>query len=106
RGGEGRQQRGSGLVRLRKGGRAVSRIDEALHKVDVTLRVEVDRESFTQAVDLGLERLQQRRGRTVVVRRQRLRALAQPIQQDLAVADRAEARGDPAQLGAQRLRPL
>ena len=79
---------------------------QPLDQVDVALRVEVREQLLSQVVDLDFEDLQKRCGRSLMAGRKRLGALAQSFQENLAIPDGAKAHREPAQLRAQRLRPL
>ena len=94
-----RGQHGAGrLIGLGQRRRRVRGGHEPLQQVDVARRVEVREQLLAQAFDVHLEQVQDAERRAQVVGGQRFRPLAQPFEQHLLVAHRAQAQRDPAQL--------
>jgi len=84
-----RQDRPGWLIGFRQHCRGVSCGNETLEQVDVTRRVEICEQLLPQAFDIHLEQVENSQRRTQVVGGQRLRPLAQALEQHLLVADGA-----------------
>src|SRR6266851_439064 len=79
---------------------------QPLEEVDVAHGAELGQQFLPERLDLDLEDFQKRAGRSLIARRKALGAFKQSLEQDLAIAYRSEAHGQPSKLRTQRLRPL
>ena len=82
------------------------RIDEPLQEIHVAGGVQVGEQLLTKAFDLHLQQVKDADRGPQVVGRERLRPLAQPLEQHLLVSHGAKAERQPAELGSQRVDPF
>ena len=94
-----------GLIGLRRQGRRARGLDQTLDQVDVAVGAHIEHQSGSGFLTLRLQLIGELAHDRAIIGGERGRPSAQPLAHHLLVANAAEARAQPAQIGAQRVGP-